>query len=214
MPFSSLIVNPPHMAPSVVWFRALRAHQWAKNTLLFVPLFVGHAFSADSVLRMAAAFVLLSLLSSATYIVNDLADLEADRAHPTKRLRPFASGRLTVRQGLVAAPLVMITALAGAYILASAFAASMAGYLVLTLAYSYRLKRVPLLDVFVIGVLFTLRVVMGAEAIGIGHSPWLLSFALAFFVSLALAKRHGEVMRAAGVDATDVAGRGYGGNDW
>src|SRR5438270_13118728 len=113
MPFSSLIVNLQHMVSSVVWFRAVRAHQWAKNTLLLVPLFVGHAFSAESVLRIAAGFVLLSLLSSATYIINDLADLEADRAHPTKRLRPFARGRLTVRQGLVAAPLMMITARTG-----------------------------------------------------------------------------------------------------
>src|SRR6478672_11509061 len=111
-----------------LWLRAVRMHQWTKNLLLFVPLFVGHAFNAQSVGRTAIGFVLLSLLSSATYIINDLSDLEADRVHPTKRLRPFASGRLTVGHGLIAAPLMIVMALAGAYLLAPTFAASMLAY--------------------------------------------------------------------------------------
>jgi 4-hydroxybenzoate polyprenyltransferase len=197
----------------LLWLRSLRVHQWAKNILLFVPLFMGHVFTAQAVATAALGFVLLCLLSSATYIINDLADLEADRAHPTKRLRPFASGRLQVAHGFTAAPLMMSGALVGAYLLAPAFAASMLAYLLLTLAYSYRLKRVPLLDVFIIGVLFTLRIVMGAEILGISHSAWLLSFALAFFLSLALAKRHAEVMVAAD-HAEEIAGRGYRGGDW
>src|SRR5262249_10650410 len=87
-------------------------------------------------------------------------------------------------------------------------------YLVVTSAYSFGLKRFALLDVFIIGVLFTLRVVMGTEVLGIAHSPWLLSFALAFFLSLALAKRHAEVMAAATNHAQEIAGRGYRGGDW
>jgi 4-hydroxybenzoate polyprenyltransferase len=196
------------------WVRAMRPHQWIKNTLLFVPLLAGHVYDSRNLLAGALAFAVLCLLSSATYIINDIADLDADRAHATKQARPFASGALKVAHGLSVAPLMILAALAGAFALSPSFAATLLAYLMLTLAYSFGLKRVPLLDVFVIGVLFTLRIVMGAEVIGIGHSPWLLSFALAFFLSLALAKRHGEVMRAAGVDATEVAGRGYGGNDW
>jgi 4-hydroxybenzoate polyprenyltransferase len=199
---------------SFPWLRAIRVHQWAKNTLLFVPLFVGHVFTVQAVTTTALGFVMLSLLSSATYIINDLADLEADRAHPTKRLRPFASGRLNVAHGLVTAPLMMIVALVGAYMLTPPFAAAMLAYLALTLAYSYRLKSAPLLDVFVIGVLFTLRIVMGAEILGIVHSPWLLSFALSFFLSLALAKRHGEVMGAANNEFEKITGRGYLDGDW
>lgn len=202
------------MPPILVWLRAMRVHQWSKNILLFVPLFVGHAFSVQAVARSGLGFVLLSLLSSATYIINDLADLEADRAHPTKRLRPFASGRLKVRHGFVAAPLMIAVALVGAYLLAPTFAAAMVAYLAVTLAYSYRLKRVALLDVFIIGVLFTLRIVMGAEILGLPHSPWLLSFALAFFLSLALGKRHAEVMAATANHAEEIAGRGYRGPDW
>jgi 4-hydroxybenzoate polyprenyltransferase/phosphoserine phosphatase len=197
------------------WLRALRVHQWAKNILLFVPLFVGHAYGDPRALMSAAlGFVLLCLLSSATYIVNDLADLEADRRHATKRRRPFASGRVKILHGLIAAPLMILGALAGAYALSPPFAAALLAYLLLTSAYSVRLKRVALFDVFVIGVLFTLRIVMGAAIVSLTHSPWLLSFALAFFVSLALSKRHGEVMRAASSDTGEIAGRGYRGGDW
>lgn len=201
--------------PVRAWLRAFRVHQWAKNVLLFVPLFVGHAFSNPSALVAAAlGFVLLCLLSSATYIVNDLADLDADRAHPTKRARPFASGALKIAHGLIAAPLMILAALAGALALSPPFAGALLAYLALTLAYSFGLKRAALLDVFIIGVLFTLRIVMGVEIAGLTHSAWLLSFALAFFISLALSKRHGEVMRAARIDVDEIAGRGYRGNDW
>jgi 4-hydroxybenzoate polyprenyltransferase len=203
------------VSPAQDWFRAFRVHQWAKNILLFVPLFVGHAYGDPRALVAAAlGFALLCLLSSATYIVNDLADLAADRRHTTKRMRPFASGRVKILHGLIAAPLMILGALAGAYALSPPFATALLAYLALTSAYSFRLKRVALFDVFVIGVLFTLRIVMGAAIVSLTHSAWLLSFALAFFVSLALSKRHGEVMRAASNDTGEIAGRGYRGSDW
>ena len=196
------------------WIRAFRVHQWAKNLLLFVPLFVGHAYTPHALAAALIGFVLLCALSSATYLVNDLSDLDADRQHATKRHRPFASGELKILHGLIAAPLMIAGALIGALVLSPRFALALAGYLAVTSIYSFGLKRVPLLDVFAIGSLFTLRIVMGAEVIGLGHSPWLLSFAFAFFISLALAKRHGEVMRAARIDIDEIVGRGYRGNDW
>jgi len=197
------------------WLRAFRVHQWAKNSLIFVPLFVGHAYEDPAkIVATALGFALLCILSSATYVINDLSDLDADRAHATKRLRPFASGRLKILHGLIIAPLAIACVLIGAYVLSPRFAAALVAYLLLTSIYSFGLKRTPLLDVFAIGVLFTLRIVMGVEVAGLRHSPWLLSFALAFFLSLALAKRHGEVMRAAGIDVEEIAGRGYHGNDW
>ena len=195
--------------------RAWRMHQWLKNLLIFVPLFVGHGYGdREKIIATSLGFVALCVLASATYMINDIADLETDRLHPTRRLRPFASGSLPVAFGLISAPLIVTAALAGAYLLAPTFAVALFSYLVLTLAYSLGLKRIPLLDVFVIGLLFTLRIVMGSEVAGLGHSPWLLSFALAFFLSLALAKRHGEVLRAARVDVEEIAGRGYRGDDW
>jgi 4-hydroxybenzoate polyprenyltransferase len=197
------------------WPRVFRVHQWTKNLLLFVPLIVGHTYNNPATITAAAlGFVLLCALSSATYIVNDLGDLHADRQHATKRRRPFASGELKILHGLIAAPLIIVGALVGAFLLSPPFAVALFAYLCLTSAYSFGLKRAPLLDVFVIGLLFTLRVVMGAEIAGFGHSPWLLSFSLSFFVSLALSKRHGEVMRAAHIDIEEIVGRGYRGNDW
>jgi len=197
------------------WLQAFRMHQWAKNLLIFVPLFVGHAYADPAkIAAVALGFILLCVLSSGTYIINDLADLDPDRAHATKRLRPFASGDLKIVHGLIAAPLMITGALIGAYLLSPRLAAALFAYLVVTSAYSFGLKRTPLLDVFVIGVLFTLRIVMGAEVADLSHSPWLLSFAFAFFLSLALAKRHGEVMRAARIEVEEIIGRGYRGSDW
>ncbi|HEX5213407.1 MAG TPA: UbiA family prenyltransferase [Pseudolabrys sp.] len=195
--------------------RALRVHQWSKNLLIFVPLFVGHAYhDLTSVFAAAEGFALLCVLASATYMVNDIADLDADRRHQVKRRRPFASGELPVAFGLTVAPLLIVAALAGAFFLSPAFATTLTLYLVLTLAYSFSLKQLPLLDVFVIGMLFVLRIVMGTAVLGLGYSPWLLTFSWAFFLSLALAKRHVEVVRADRSGADDVAGRGYRGADW
>jgi 4-hydroxybenzoate polyprenyltransferase/phosphoserine phosphatase len=200
---------------ATAFLRALRVHQWSKNLLIFVPLFVGHGYDdSRKIVATALGFLALCALASATYMVNDIADLQADRFHPTKRLRPFASGRLPIAAGLIAAPLIVIAGFTGAYALSPSFAVTLLIYFVVTLAYSLGVKRVPLLDVFAIGVLFTLRIVMGSEIAGLGHSPWLLSFALAFFLSLALAKRHGEVLRAARIDVEEIAGRGYRGDDW
>jgi 4-hydroxybenzoate polyprenyltransferase len=198
-----------------VWLRAFRVHQWTKNLLIFVPFFVGHAYANPAnVVSIVAGLAILCLLTAATYMLNDIADLDADRAHHTKRRRPFASGELPVAFGLTVAPLLVIGSLIGAYLLAPAFAATLLLYLGLTMAYSFGLKQLPLFDAFVISVLFTLRIVFGSEIIGLGHSPWLLSFSWSFFLSLALAKRHVEVARAYHLDNEDVTGRGYRGEDW
>ena len=198
-----------------LWLRAMRVHQWSKNVLVFVPLVLGHAYERPAnILASIVGFLLVCLLASATYMINDIADLERDRLHLLKRFRPFASGRLPVSWGLLAPPLMIAVAILGAVALAPAFGITLTIYLCLTIAYSFGLKQVPLLDVFIIGILFVLRIVMGAEVVGLQHSPWLLSFSWTFFLSLALAKRHVEVMRAATMDVKDVVGRGYHGQDW
>lgn len=210
-------VEPPSRAglSLMVWLRALRVHQWSKNLLIFVPLLVGHAYrNQASTLSAMAGFGLVCLLASATYMINDIADLEADRLHHAKRSRPFASGALPISFGLIAIPVLIAGSLYGAFMLSAPFAVVLLLYLVLTLAYSFGLKRLPLVDAFIIGILFMLRIVMGTEVIGLEYSPWLLSFSWAFFLSLALAKRHVEVMRADHVDVEDVIGRGYRASDW
>jgi len=197
------------------WLQALRVHQWSKNILIFVPLFVGHAYgNPANILTDVVGFALVCLLASATYMFNDIADLDVDRQHYTKRSRPFSSGDLPVSLGLAVAPPLVLGALVGAYLLAPAFALTMLFYLCITLAYSFGLKQLPLLDVVAISFLFMLRIVMGTAILGIGLSPWLLSFSWTFFLSLAFAKRHVEVARAYHVDIEDVVGRGYRGEDW
>jgi 4-hydroxybenzoate polyprenyltransferase len=205
----------PAMSAVEAWMRALRLHHWSKNLLLFVPLVVGHAYQSPQNIALAGAgFVILCILSSATYLVNDLADLEADRRHPTRRRRPFASGDLPVVAGLIAAPLMIVAALAAAFALSPAFAVALFAYLALTCVYSFALKRVALIDAMTIATLFTLRIVMGIVLLRLDPSPWLLSFSEFFFFSLALAKRHGEVMRAVKDGEEGISGRGYRGDDW
>jgi 4-hydroxybenzoate polyprenyltransferase len=197
------------------WMKAFRVHQWSKNVLMFVPLLVGHAYTDPVKVALAfTGFLLFCVMASATYMINDIADLQADRMHHSKRRRPFASGQLPVAFGLVAAPLLIAGALTAGYLLSPPFAVGMLAYLALTLAYSFRLKKVALLDVFIISALFTLRIVIGTNVVGLSYSPWLLSFAWTFFLSLALAKRHVEVARAAHRNVEDIVGRGYRGSDW
>jgi 4-hydroxybenzoate polyprenyltransferase len=152
---------------------------------------------------------LLCALSSLTYIVNDIADLSADRQHPTKRRRPFASGALPVRQGIIAAALGIPLVLGLGVLIAPPTAFCLGAYLIATFSYSAGLKRAPILDCMIIGGLFTLRLATGIAATRMSWSAWFLTFAFAFFCSLALAKRHTELVRP-GADATGpVPGRGY-----
>lgn len=197
-------------------FKAFRVHQWSKNVLIFAPLFLGHVYThLDSILRAVAGFLILSLLATASYLANDLADLSADRRHKSKRRRALASGRLSLRLAFLLSPLLTLGAFAAAFALSPHFAGALLFYFVLTTLYSWRLKRVPLLDVFVIGTLFTSRIVMGAAVVDVVQSIWLLSFAMFLFFSLALAKRHVEILAAAesGGEAL-YRSRGYRPSDW
>ena len=190
------------------WIRALRLHQWSKNVLLFAPLFLSGVFLQwEGVVRAAIGFLIFGFVASATYVINDLSDLSADRRHAVKRHRPFASGALPVVQGLIAAPLMLVVGVAAAQALSPAFALWLCIYLVTTLAYSFRLKRVPFLDVFVVGWLFTIRLLMGIALAESAPSAWLLAFSMMFFFAMALAKRHVEVSQAA--PGQTIPGRGY-----
>jgi 4-hydroxybenzoate polyprenyltransferase/phosphoserine phosphatase len=197
------------------WLKALRFHQWAKNLLVFVPLLLAHAYFGPAVGNVLAAFVCLGLVASGSYILNDLSDLAADRVHRSKKNRPFAAGRLKVAHGLLAGPGLIGLGIAGSWFINPSVTVWLLAYLVITLAYSLRLKRVALLDVAVLGGLFTLRLAIGAAAAAVVLSPWLLTFSTFFFLSLSLAKRHVEILSRQG-EAPDMAlpGRGYLVRDW
>ncbi len=202
-------------APAGAWLRALRLHHWSKNLFVFVPVLLGHAYTEPvKILAAAAAFLILGLLVSAGYLINDLADLGADRQHKSKRHRPFASGRLSSRAGAAVAVVLIAIAFAGALALSRDFAGLLFVYFILALSYSLWLKTIALLDVAAIATMLTLRIAAGAAVLGIGQSAWLLSFAAAFFLSLALAKRHGELMEATVTAPGPIAGRGFRSEDW
>ncbi len=193
-----------------VWAKQMRVHHWSKNVLMFVPLILAHQWlNFDIVFSTILGFLLLLLVTSASYFINDLADIDADRMHATKRNRPIASGSLPLMQALIFPLVVIPVALLLSAILNPWFAVGLTGYLAITLAYSFGLKRVPLLDTFIIGVLFTTRILMGAAFVGTALPVWLLTFSMFFFFSMATAKRHTEIVRAATVGGDSLASRGY-----
>jgi 4-hydroxybenzoate polyprenyltransferase len=204
------------MAPrsNALWAiaRVMRPHQWVKNLLLFVPLITSHRlFELTLLTQVMASFVAFSLCASAVYIVNDLLDMQSDRLHPRKRRRPFAAGELAVPVGVGVAPVLFIAAFAvAAFALPPAFVGILGVYFLTTTAYSSFLKRQPILDVMVLAGLYAMRVLAGGVAVGIVISPWLLSFALFLFLSLALMKRFSEI-KATG--SRTLSGRGYGTED-
>ena len=193
-----------------VWMKALRVHQWSKNLLLFVPLLTAFSFlDLGKMITMAVAFMAFSLAASATYMVNDLWDLESDRAHPRKRLRPFASGRLPILKGLVVAAAALLLALVLAFSVSHAFLLMLLLYLMLTSAYSWVLKEYVLIDVLMLSLLYTLRILAGSVAIGTATSSWLLAFSVFMFLSLALVKRCAELVTLEENGKAATRGRDY-----
>jgi 4-hydroxybenzoate polyprenyltransferase/phosphoserine phosphatase len=206
------------------WLKAIRLHQWAKNILIFLPVLLAHAWNPGLIAASVVAFLSFGLCASATYIVNDLLDLEADRKHLKKRRRPFASGDLSALSGvavvvlflmasLVLALLVpeVVRLLAPSLALARPFGFLMwlAIYAVTTSAYSFSLKRAVLVDVIVLSGLYTIRIIAGAAATGIVISPWLAAFSIFFFLSLAFVKRFAELESLRLRGAAPANGRGY-----
>jgi len=193
-PVQTYPVSPASGSKGWAILRALRVHQWVKNLLLFVPLVLDH-----KVLRPAAtihtlvAFAAFCCAASGGYILNDLLDREADRLHPTKRQRPFASGALPAAFGWIAGPLLIGLGLAlGALVLSWKFLVLLALYVAATAAYSTYLKRIAVVDVLVLAGLYTLRVLAGVAAAHVRFSAWLLAFSMFLFLSLAFLKRYTE----------------------
>lgn len=192
------------------WARAARLHQWAKNLLIFVPLLAAHRAGDLGMLRDAMlAFLAFGACASSVYLLNDMLDLEADRQHPRKSRRPFASGELSLLAGLVAAPILILAAIALAGWLPTRFRLALAVYYLITLAYSFGLKRVVIVDALTLAALYTLRLIAGAGATNVSLSFWMLLFAVFLFLSLALVKRYAELDALRRRGSLKATGRGY-----
>ncbi len=188
--------------------RALRPHQWVKNVLLVLPMIAAHDFTLSTLMLVLFGIAAFSAAASCIYLVNDLLDLEADRLHPTKCRRPFASGAVPIGVGMTATVALGAIALGLGAVLSPAFLLVVAVYMTLSLAYSLRLKRMRWIDIATLATLYTLRVVAGAAASGVDASVFMLIFIFPIFITLGCVKRLTELTLATGDER--LPGRGYG----
>ncbi len=175
--------------------KELRIHQWIKNTFVLIPLvFDRQLFLVEPLTRTIIGFLLFCFVSSSVYLINDVMDVEADRLHPKKKNRPIASGELPIPLAITIATILVIGSFVGAYFLSIAFLIILALYFFINLAYSMKLKHIPLLDVFIIAAGFVLRVGAGVSIIEVERfSPWLYAVSTVFALFFALGKRRGEL---------------------
>ncbi len=188
--------------------RAMRPHQWVKNVLLFLPMIAAHQFGLTTIGLILMGIVAFSFAASCIYIVNDLLDLEADRLHSKKCKRPFAAGTVPIRTGMAACLGLGLTAILIGAFLGTAFLGVVILYMVLSLAYSLKLKRMRWIDIFTLASLYTIRVVAGAAASHVDASVFMLIFIFPIFVTLGCVKRLTELTLA--VNDERLPGRGYG----
>jgi 4-hydroxybenzoate polyprenyltransferase/phosphoserine phosphatase len=191
--------------------KSMRLHQWLKNLLVFVPAAAAHRVTDIATISQSLlAFLAFGLCASSVYLLNDLMDVDSDRAHVRKRNRPIAAGLMPIAQAAVLTPVLLTTAFAISLLaLPWTFSAVLAFYFVCTLAYSLWLKRQVMVDVLMLAGLYTLRVIAGAAATQIVPSFWLLAFSMFVFLSLAMVKRYSEMRLALESNKEQAAGRGY-----
>lgn len=193
-----------------LYLHALRMHQWLKNLLVFIPLLAAHRFGEGVLVFQASlAFLAFGSCASSAYVLNDLLDLPTDRRHPRKCRRPFAHGDLPVLHGLILIPALLGLAAGLALPLSIHFAAILAFYFALTVAYSLYLKRIVLLDILVLAGLYTVRIIAGSTAVLVWPSFWLLAFSMFLFLSIAMVKRYTELVSLQIEGGQNATGRGY-----
>ena len=196
------------------YVKAIRAYQWVKNVLVFIPLITSHSFySKSSVLEAISAFFAFSFTASAGYAINDLFDLNSDRSHPRKRFRSFASGRLSITSGILLTSLLFSAALVISSQLNLLFSIVLLGYFIVSFSYSLYLKRLVLYDVFILALLYSTRIIGGGEANHIPISFWLITFSTFLFLSLAFVKRFSELLKVNDTDGLKIRGREYNNGD-
>ena len=192
------------------YIKAIRLHQWAKNVLLIVSALTAQTLLSRGVaITLGLAFLSFGCCASFSYIVNDLLDLEADRQHHTKKSRPFASGTLSIIEGLVLAVILLLLTVLFASQLNIWFGTLLLLYFITTNLYSFKLKAIPILDVAVLAGLYTLRVIAGSVAISLDPSFWLIAFSAFLFFSLAIVKRLSELFHLVRSNNPSVKARGY-----
>lgn len=190
--------------------KEIRVYQWVKNFLLFIPALMAHKTNLYIYTTLSISFIAFSLLASSVYVLNDLLDLEADRQHPRKKNRPFASGNLSLLYGFILLPILIVISfgLSISY-LPFEFTLTLLIYYIITNLYSFKLKKLELLDIITLASLYTIRIISGGFAVDVPISPWLLAFSMFMFLSLALLKRYTELLTMLKENKLTASGRGY-----
>lgn len=225
---SAILVNPSSRMQSIVkknsniiaiisdqtnivkiLIKQLRIHQWAKNTLIFLPLVLAHKFEQVSVLTTLLAFISFSFGASSVYLMNDISDIDADRAHHKKRNRPIASGDLRIGSAIVILFTLLILSLSIGHFVGTSYGYLLVlfGYLFANILYTFKLKKEAVLDIILLSSMYAIRIFAGAVAIDVFVSQWLFSFAMFFFFSLACVKRYTEIVKSQ--NKLTIDGRGY-----
>ena len=193
--------------------QTLRIHQWIKNVLVFVPMLAAHQITTLNLKYSFYAFFSFCLIASSVYIINDLLDLKADRSHPYKKLRPFASGKISVKNGMAIFFVLFFLGNTMSLFVGLEFFFLVSTYWMLAFIYSLVLKKIVILDIIILGVLYTLRIVGGSFATEIQISFWLFAFSIFLFLSLAAVKRQSELVELKKRKKFKTIGRGYNIND-
>jgi 4-hydroxybenzoate polyprenyltransferase/phosphoserine phosphatase len=192
--------------------KELRPHQWLKNILVFIPLIASHLYGDEQCLiNSVLGFIAFCFVASSVYIINDIVDISVDREHERKKHRPMASGNMPLLHGWVVWPILVCIGFSIAFFAVSfEFFLVLAGYYLITLLYSFLLKKISVVDVLALACLYTLRIFAGAVAISVYVSSWLLTFSCFFFLSLAFIKRLSEIKSLRNNNKTPgIPGRGY-----
>lgn len=209
-PCDAVRIFPRERLNIKIMLRVVRAHQWVKNLLVFVPLFLGHQLTLHAVLSTIMAVVAFSFCASSIYVMNDLLDLPFDRKHEHKRERPFAASDVPLWFGVPLSAGLFVIAAALALPLPWRFMLALLSYFVLTCLYSYRFKRVVMLDVIVLAGFYVLRIIAGTVVNNLPMSNWLLGFACFIFLGLALLKRTTEMpVHSKKMRRKSIPGRAY-----
>ncbi len=207
IPIARTFTDRRPLGPTLL--NAIRLHQWAKNILLLLPLILSHRLATHSIAAAITAFFCFSFMASANYLVNDMLDIESDRHHPSKRLRPFASGDLPVAVGIAMVLVLISCSVAILPLLPAGFAFWLGVYIVATASYSFYLKKIEVADVLLLSGLYTLRMLAGGAATGTEISHWLAGFSTFLFLSLAMVKRFSELENLRERGSVSTHGRGY-----
>lgn len=199
-------------SPTPFWkacMRLVRPHQWSKNALIAFPLLAAHIFTAQTLVITVIGIIAFSLLASSIYILNDLVDLEDDRRHPRKKHRPLATGDLSIPQACTLATLLLVISFWIVIKFLPMGLTIIASYFFLTTLYSFYLKRIPILDVFCLSGLYTLRIFFGSTINQIPESAWFIAFNVFFFLGLAFNKRATELYNVKHTTQKPSQRRGY-----